>query len=238
MTQAKGKLYLIPSTLGDGTAPLEVLPISVKEIITDTKYFIVENEKSFRRFVKAICPNKKQASLHIKTLNKFTNALELQNYLDPCQEGHNIGIVSEAGCPVIADPGSAVVELAHQKNIRVVPMVGPSSIILSLMASGFNGQNFAFNGYLPIDKTERKSFIKKLEKLSLNLSQTQIFIETPYRNDKLLADILQALKPSTHLCVACDISLPTEFIQTKTAAEWKQTKVDLHKRPTIFLLQA
>lgn len=238
MTNKIGKIYLIPNTLGEGTAPLEVLPISIKEIIADTTHFIVENEKSFRRFVKKITPNKKQASLEIKIINKYTNPIEIQNYLDPCLEGNNIGIVSEAGCPVIADPGSEVVKLAHQKNIKVVPMVGPSSIIMSLMASGFNGQNFSFNGYLPIDKLDRKKQMKVLEKRSVQQQQAQIFIETPYRNDKLLVDLKQALKPNTMLCVATDISLPSEYIVTKPVKDWKKINIDLHKRPTIFIIQA
>ena len=147
-----------------------------------------------------------------------------------------MGILSEAGCPGIADPGAAIVKLAHEKNIQVVPLVGPSSILLAMMASGMNGQSFTFNGYLPIDKGEKKATLKNLEKLSHDKNQSQIFIETPYRNNKLLDDILNIIQPSTHLCIATDITLPTEFIKTLRASEWKKQKVDLHNRPTIFII--
>lgn len=232
-----GSLYLIPTTLGD-TAPLEVLPISIKQAIEDIDHYIVENEKSARRFIKKISPRKSQPSLHLSVLNKYTEAQEIPTFLRPCLEGFNTGILSEAGCPGIADPGADVVKIAHQKNIRVVPMVGPSSIVLALMASGMNGQNFAFNGYLPIDAAERKNAIKRLEKLSKDNDQSQIFIETPYRNDKLLAELGKTLKPGTRLCVACDITLASEYIATKTVGDWKKTKVELHKRPTIFIVHA
>lgn len=236
MTQPpiKGKLYLIPTTLGD-TNPLEVLPLSVKTIVEKIDYFIVENEKSARAFIKSICPGKSQQKLIISLLNKFTNPLEIPDFIDPCLDGYNVGNLSEAGCPGIADPGAEVVKHAHQKNIQVIPLVGPSSILLSLMASGLNGQNFAFNGYMPIDKDIRKKEIKRLEKLSFEADQTQLFIETPYRNDAFLSDLISTLSPDTKICVACDITLPTEMIKTKTAEEWKKTKVDLHKRPTLFL---
>lgn len=231
-----GKLYLIPVTLGD-TAPLEVLPISIKKAIERIDYYIVENEKSARRFIKKISSGKSQSSLHIKVLNKFTEAREIPEFLTPSSQGYDIGIISEAGCPGIADPGADVVRIAHEKDIQVVPLVGPSSIPLALMASGMNGQNFAFNGYLPIDTAERKSAIKRLEKISRDSGQTQLFIETPYRNDKLLAELINVLHPNTRLCVACDITLSTEYIATKSAADWKMTKVELHKRPAIFILQ-
>ncbi len=231
-----GKLYLIPVTLGD-TAPLEVLPISIKKAIERIDHYIVENEKSARRFIKKISSGKSQSTLHISVLNKFTEAQELPGFLTPNSQGHDIGIISEAGCPGIADPGADVVRIAHEKGTQVVPLVGPSSITLALMASGMNGQNFAFNGYLPIDMAERKSAIKRLEKISRDSGQTQLFIETPYRNDKLLAELTKVLHPNTRLCVACDITLSTEYIATKSAADWKMTKVDLHKRPAIFIVQ-
>lgn len=232
--QKKGNLYLIPTTLGE-TNPLEVLPLSVKKVVEKLNHFIVENEKSARGFIKAICPAKSQPKLIISLLNKFTDPLEISDLIDPCLEGYDMGILSEAGCPGIADPGAEVVKYAHQKNIKVIPLVGPSSILLSLMASGFNGQNFAFNGYLPIDKDKRKKEIKRLEKLSFESDQTQLFIETPYRNDALLSVLIKTLSSSTKICVACDITLPTQMIKTQTAEEWKKTKVDLHKRPTLFL---
>jgi 16S rRNA (cytidine1402-2'-O)-methyltransferase len=154
----------------------------------------------------------------------------------PCLNGINVGLMSEAGCPGVADPGAAIVKIAHEKGIQVIPLVGPSSILLAMMGSGMNGQSFAFNGYLPIDKSEKKIALKNLEKLSHDKNQSQIFIETPYRNNKLKEDILQALQPNTHLCIATDITLPTEFIKTLRVAEWKKTTVDLNNRPTIFII--
>ncbi|MBT8268245.1 MAG: SAM-dependent methyltransferase, partial [Bacteroidia bacterium] len=230
-----GRLYLIPTRIGDNP-PLEVLPLSIKKIVEETDYFIVENEKTARRFIKRISPKKSQGSLSISVLNKFTDESELPSFLDPCLEGEHVGLLSEAGCPAVADPGSEIVRMAHEKDIRVVPLVGPSSIILALMSSGMNGQSFTFNGYLPIDKSERKKELKRLERLSAERNQTQIFIETPYRNNQLLQDMMQVLGNMTRICVASDLSLPTEYIRTKTAAEWKNEIIDLHKRPTIFIL--
>ncbi len=234
MDQPIGKLYLIPTRLGD-EIKLEVLPISIKKIIENTDYYIVENEKTARRFIKKISPTKSQPSLKFEIINKFTVDSELPPFLNPCLEGHNIGVLSEAGCPGIADPGAAVVEIAHQKNIPVVPMVGPSSILLAMMSSGMNGQGFAFNGYLPIDKSERKQKIKHLERLSTELNQTQIFIETPYRSQKLLEDFKIHLSSGTRLCIAADITLTTEYIKTKKISDWQKTTVDLQKRPCIFI---
>ena len=235
MNQAIGKLYLIPTTLGDN-APLEVLPISIKKVIEHVDVFIVENEKTARRFIKSIQPKKQQSALTIFHLNKFTDTQELPFFLAPCLQGKNIGLLSEAGCPGVADPGADVVKIAHDKNIQVVPLVGPSSILLAIMSSGMNGQSFTFNGYLPIDKNEKKQELKQLERLSFEKNQSQIFIETPYRNNKMLEDICQYLGKHTHVCIACDITLPTEFIKTKTVNEWKKNMVDLHKRPTIFII--
>ncbi len=235
MYSEKGKLYLIPTRLGDNP-PLEVLPISIKKIIEQTDYYIVENEKTARRFIKRVSPNKSQPSLRLQLLNKYTEASDLPSFLNPCKDGKSVGLLSEAGCPAIADPGADIVKLAHQNNIQVVPLVGPSSIILALMSSGMNGQGFTFNGYLPIDKQELKAKIKKLEKLSFELNQSQIFIETPYRNNKIFEDLYKTLHPQTRLCVACDLTLPTEYVKTLTALEWSKTKVDLHKRPTVFII--
>ncbi len=232
----KGKLYLIPTRLGDNP-PLEVLPISIKKVIENLDYYIVENEKTARRFIKRVSPNKSQPSLHLQVLNKYTTETERNTFLNDCQEGISIGLVSEAGCPAIADPGADIVRLAHQMDIRVIPLVGPSSILLALMASGMNGQSFTFNGYLPIDKGERKSKLKTLERLSSEHNQAQIFIETPYRNMKMLDDIVTTLQPNTRVCVACDLTLPSEFVKTKIAKDWKQNKEDLHKRPAIFIIQ-
>ena len=232
----QGKLYLIPTTLGE-TEPLEVMPLSIKKVIEEIDYYIVENEKSARRFIKKITPKKQQALLTIKLIDKYALKEETQHYLDVCSQGINVGLLSEAGVPAIADPGANIVKLAHQKNIQVVPLVGPSSILLAMMSSGMNGQNFAFNGYLPIEKADKKRAIKELERLSFDKKQSQIFIETPYRNEKLLADLLATLSPSTRLCIAVDITLPSEFIKTKTVQEWKKEKLDFHKKPAIFIIQ-
>ncbi|MDP5060439.1 MAG: SAM-dependent methyltransferase [Maribacter sp.] len=232
-----GKVYLIPTTLGD-MPPLEVLPISIKQTIEKLDHYIVENEKTARHFIKKISPRKSQPSLKLFALNKFTLAEEIPSFLNPCLEGYDVGILSEAGCPGIADPGAAVVKIAHDKNIQVIPLVGPSSILLALMASGMNGQNFAFNGYLPIDGADRKKHIKNLERRSKEEDQWQLFIETPYRNNKMLEELIKTLAPSTRVCVAADITLPTEYIKTKTAINWKTENVDLHKRPAIFIIQA
>ncbi|MEZ4796433.1 MAG: SAM-dependent methyltransferase [Flavobacteriaceae bacterium] len=231
-----GHLYLIPTRLGDN-APLEVLPISVKKIVESVDYYIVENEKTARRFIKKISSGKSQASLKIYVLNKYTEPNELSTFLEACKTGKSIGLLSEAGCPGIADPGAEIVKIAHQNDIRVIPLVGPSSILLALMSSGMNGQSFTFNGYLPIDKGERKVKLKQLERTSFEQNQSQIFIETPYRNNKMLEDICSVLQNQTRVCVACDITLPTEYIKTKTVQEWKHTTVDLHKRPAIFIIQ-
>ena len=235
MNNQKGVLYLIPTTLGDNE-PLEVLPYSVKKIIEELDHFIVENEKTARRFIKKITPKKSQPSLILYKLDKYAEEMEVRSYLDVCEQGVSIGLLSEAGVPAIADPGAEVVKLAHEKGIRVVPMVGPSSIVLAMMASGFNGQNFTFNGYLPIDTAERKKAIKDLERLSKEKNQSQIFIETPYRNDKMFADLKSTLTPTAKLCIACDITLKDEYIKTLTVKEWKNEHPDLHKRPTIFVI--
>lgn len=231
----KGKVYLIPSLMGE-VEPLEVLPLAVKKVLDLTDYYVVENEKSARAFIKKVHPGKSQDKLVMQTLNKYTDPLEIPSFLDPCLKGFHVGVISEAGVPGVADPGGEVVSVAHRKDIRVVPLVGPSSILMAMMASGMNGQNFAFNGYLPIDKGERSKKIKALEKLSEKTGQTQIFMETPYRNGKMLEDILSSCKPETKLCVARDISLEDELIKTMTIKWWKTHKPDLEKRPTIFII--
>ena len=236
MTKTPGDLYLIPTRLGDNP-PLEVLPIAIKKVIEEIDDYIVENEKTARRFIKRVSPSKSQPKLKLSVLNKYTTEGERNTFLNPCLEGTSIGLLSEAGCPAIADPGSDIVGLAHEMNIKVIPLVGPSSIILALMASGMNGQSFCFNGYLPIDKSERKSKLKSLERLSSDQNQAQIFIETPYRNMKLLDDLISTLQPNTRVCDACDLTLPTEFNKTMPAKKWKHNKEDLHKRPAIFIIQ-
>ena len=235
MNSKIGKLYLIPTTLGDNN-PLDVLPISVKQSIDKIDTFIVENDKTARRFIKKISPKKSQPSLKMFHLNKFTDETDLPTFLTPCLNGIDVGLLSEAGCPGVADPGAEIVKLAHQKNIKVVPLVGPSSILMAIMSSGMNGQSFTFNGYIPIDKSDRKNEIKRLERLSFEQNQSQIFIETPYRNNKMLEDLSNVLENNTNVCVACDITLDSEFIKTQTANQWKKNKVDLHKRPTIFII--
>ena len=235
MNNQIGKLYLIPTTLGDNE-PLEVLPITVKDAIDNIDTFIVENDKTARRFIKKISPDKSQPSLKMFHLNKFTEESDLPSFLNPCLNGTNVGLLSEAGCPGVADPGADIVKLAHQKNIKVVPLVGPSSILMAMMSSGMNGQSFTFNGYLPIDKDARKNEIKRLERLSFEYNQSQIFFETPYINNKILEVLSAVLENNTNVCVACDITLSTEFIKTQSANQWKKNKVDLHKRPTIFII--
>ena len=232
----RGKLYLIPTTLGENE-PLEVMPYSVKTIVELLDHYVVENEKSARRFIKKITPKKVQSSLVMMKLDKYANEIETQSYLDFCDQGVSVGLLSEAGVPAVADPGASIVKLAHEKGIQVVPLVGPSSILMALMASGLNGQNFAFNAYLPIDNSERKKGIKALEKLSIDKNQSQIFIETPYRNQKMFTDLKSVLSPGTLLCIAIDISLPNEYIKTFTIAHWKKQSPDLHKRPAIFIIQ-
>ena len=232
----KGKLYLIPTTLGENE-PLEVMPYSVRTAVEQIDHYIVENEKSARKFIKKITPKKAQPSLVFTKLDKYADELETRTYLDVCEQGISVGLLSEAGVPAVADPGATIVKLAHGKGIQVVPLVGPSSILLALMASGMNGQNFAFNGYLPIDRADRKKAIKELERNSKEKNQSQIFIETPYRNEKMFSDLKATLTPGTHLCIATDITLPSEYIKTYTVSEWKQRQPSLHKRPTIFIIQ-
>ena len=231
-----GKLYLIPTTLGEEGDPNDVLPQTIKRTLDFIDDYIVENEKTARRFIKSIQPEKVQATLRLSALNKHTEVSEHAKMLQACMEGKNVGLMSEAGCPGVADPGAVIVKLAHEKGIQVVPLVGPSSILLAIMASGMNGQSFAFNGYIPINKSEKKTALKSLEKLSGDKNQSQLFIETPYRNNKMLEDIIQALNPSTYLCIATDITLPTEFIKTMRISEWKKANIDLHNRPTIFII--
>lgn len=237
MKPTKGTLYLIPCPMGD-VPPLAVLPISVKKAIEKIDHYIVEHEKNARRFIKSIVPEKKQPSLKFKEINKFTNPEEIPPMLNPCLAGFDIGILSDAGCPGIADPGARVVHYAHGLGIKIVPLVGPSSILLAMMASGLNGQNFAFNGYLPIDKQERKTTLKRLERLSKDRDQSQLFIETPYRNDQMLQSLLETLSPHTQICVACDLTLASEYIKTASVDQWKKIKVDLHKRPTLFIIHS
>ena len=234
----KGKLYMIPATLGECDVN-KILPLSVKEQLHKLDEFIVENSKTARAFLKKMSIPTPQNKLKIHILNKHTPIEEFHGFLNACRNGANIGLISEAGCPGVADPGAEITNMAHKEDIQVVPLVGPSSILLAIMASGMNGQSFAFNGYLPIEKSERKKKLQNLEKNSRNFNQTQLFIETPYRNDKIIDSIFQNLQGNTRLCIACDLSLNSEYIKTKTVNDWKKTsKPDLKKRPCIFLIHA
>ena len=234
--QNKGILYLIPTPIGDNS-PFEVLPISVKKIVEELKYFIVENEKIARRFIKKIIPGKNQEELVLFPLNKFTTQEELNSYIRPCLDGISMGLLSDAGCPGIADPGAVIVSKAHKLGITVKPHIGPSSIILAMMSSGMNGQNFAFNGYLPVEKKQRTQSLIKYQRHSYKEEQAQLFIETPYRSDTLFAEMIKVLDPNTRLCVACDLSLLSEYIKTQSVLEWKKSRPNLNKRPCIFILQ-
>ena len=230
-------LYLIPATLGE-TDLNSVLPLGNLHIINDLKYFIVENLRSARRFLKQVNREINIDELTFFELNEHTDLLDLQPFIKPLLDGNNMGLISEAGCPCAADPGAVVVAEAHKKGIKVVPLVGPSSILLSLMASGFNGQNFAFNGYLPIEKKTRIHKLKALENRVLSENQTQIFIETPYRNNQLMQDIIENLKPQTKLCIACELTTANEFVKTCKLSDWQKNKIDLNKKPAIFLIAA
>lgn len=228
-------LYLIPVTLGE-TAIEQVLPSYNKEIILQIKYFIVENIRTARRFLKKVDTNINIDELTFFELNKHTNLEQIENYLLPITNGFHIGIISEAGCPAIADPGSDIVAIAQRKDYSIVPLVGPSSILLSLMASGFNGQSFAFLGYLPVDGSERIRKIKQIEQRVYHEDQTQIFIETPYRNQKLVEDLIKNCNQATKLCIALNITCEDEYIKTKTIKQWAKTLPDMSKKPCIFLL--
>jgi len=210
----------------------------VLKVIEGTDHYVVEHEKNARRFIKSICPQKNQAELKLSTINKFTDPLEIPEFIQPCLEGFDLGIISDAGCPGVADPGAEIIHIAHKYGIKIVPLVGPSSILLALMASGLNGQKFAFHGYLPIDKDERKQSLKQLEKQSQQEGQTQIFIETPYRNNQLLEAMTKSLKGDTLLCVACNLTLQDEFILSQEVNLWQPAAYDLHKKPCIFLFLA
>lgn len=228
-------LYLIPNVLSDADWQT-VLPARVHPVLTNTRFFIVENIRTARRFMKQVNKEIDIDQLTFFKLNKHTQPNELPSFLKPLENGEDVAVISEAGCPGVADPGAEIVKLAHLKRISVVPLVGPSSILLSLMASGLNGQNFAFNGYLPVKPGERTRAINLLEKKAKIEQQTQIFIETPYRNNQLIADLLKTCSSSTLLCIAANITADNEFISTKTVGEWKKNTPDLHKQPAIFLI--
>ncbi|MDR1202353.1 MAG: SAM-dependent methyltransferase [Tannerellaceae bacterium] len=231
----QASLFLIPVTLGD-TEIRKVLPDYNRDVILQIKHFIVENVRTARRFLKKTESSINIDELTFYELNKHTSPEDVAGYLSPLSKGESVGVISEAGCPAIADPGADVVAMAQKKKYPVVPLVGPSSIIMSLMASGFNGQSFAFHGYLPIDAGERTNTLKRVENRIYTENQTQLFIETPYRNNKLADELLRICRPSTKLCIASDITCGSEFIQTHTIKEWNGKVPDLNKKPTIFLL--
>ncbi len=229
------KLYLVPNVLSEGDWQ-NVLPAQIFQILTNTSHFIVEDLRTARRFLKSVNREIDIDKCTFYLLNKRTRIDEIPTFLNPVEKGFDIAIISEAGCPGVADPGADVVKIAHQKNYKVVPLVGPSSVLLALMASGMNGQNFAFKGYLPVKPNERVKEIQSIEKNIFKQKQTQIFIETPYRNNQLIGDLLKTCAPSTLLCIAANITGENEFIVTKSIKAWKGKVPDLHKQPAIFLL--
>ena len=232
-----GTLYLIPTVLSSEASLNAVLPVENHDIVRQLRHFVVENIRTARRFLKQIDSTIDIDTLTFYELNQHTDPQQVASYLKPLAVGEDMGIISEAGCPAIADPGADVVALAQQKNYKIVPLVGPSSILLSLMASGFNGQSFAFQGYLPIDKTERAQRLHTLENRVYSEHQTQIFIETPYRNLQLIEELCRTLRPQTLLCIAADITAPTQYIRTLSIAKWRTTPPpDIHKHPAIFLI--
>lgn len=233
----KGTLYILPTIVAEETQ-LDVIPRSVVNAIKDTRYFLCENVRTARRYVSSLKVHDSIESLQFELLDKDTPAGALPKLLEPIMAGRNVGVLSESGCAGIADPGAAAAAYAHEHGIRVVPMVGPSSIVLSLMASGLNGQRFAFHGYLPIESKDAAGIIRLLEKESREKNQTQIFIETPYRNNSLMAHLLKALKPDTKLCVAVNLTAPTEKIICLPIREWKKMETLFEKEPAIFLFLA
>lgn len=226
----------MPTTLGDSDLKA-VLPSFNNEITISLHYFIVEELRTARRFLKKVDRGFDIDGSVFFTLNEHTPADEVASFLDPLRAGHDMGLLSEAGCPAVADPGADAVAIAQREGIKVVPLVGPSSILLALMGSGFNGQRFSFRGYLPVDSDVRQKEVKRMEARACQEAETQIFIETPYRNRKTLADLLARCQPSTRLCVACDLTLPSQYLVTKTVREWRSVSLpDIDKRPAIFLL--
>ncbi|MFC0876631.1 SAM-dependent methyltransferase [Saccharicrinis sp. FJH2] len=228
-------LYLLPSLMGD-TAAEDVLPAKNIALIKTLKHFIVEDLRSARRFLKTVDKSIEIDELTFYLLNEHTTPEEASRLIKPLLKGNDVGLMSDAGCPGVADPGADVVALAHEKNITVVPLVGPSSILMSVMAAGMNGQNFSFVGYLPVKPHEKQNRLKELERRIMHENQSQVFIEAPYRNMKLAEDLLRMCSPDLRLCIAVDISTPQEFIKTKRIAEWKSKLPDMHKKPAIFVL--
>lgn len=231
----KGVLYLVPNTLGNPDTRTTI-PEGIRSTINHISIYIVENVRNARRYLKLLNRDIDIDSLTFYELNEHTKEEEIPSFLIQTAQGRDAAIITEAGVPGVADPGANVVRIAHEKGIRVVPLTGPSSILLALMASGLNGQSFCFRGYLPVKRPERIKKIREIEQLVIRKGETQLFIEAPYRNDALMSDILESCRPSTRLCIAADITLDSEFIYTKTIGEWKTKKPALHKRPVLFLL--
>lgn len=229
-------LYLIPVLLGD-TEPRQVLPDYNRDVILNIRHFVVEDVRSARRFLKRVEKSIDIDALSFYPMGKHTDRNLYAQYLEPLRKGESVGVLSEAGCPAVADPGAEVVRVAQQEGLRVIPLVGPSSILLAVMGSGFNGQSFAFNGYLPIEPADRAKRLKQLEQRAYSEHQTQLFIETPYRNAKLFAEILRTCRPQTRLCVAAGLTCPEEFIKTRTIQDWKKHPLpDLSKVPAIWVI--
>lgn len=235
--ESKGKLYLIPSPLGDND-PAEVIPGPVLESLQGFRIFIAEEIRTVRRYLSKAGLKGKIGELEFHELNEHTGQAQIESYLSLFEDGNDVALISEAGLPAVADPGAQLVALAHKHGIEVIPATGPSSLMLALMGSGMNGQCFAFCGYLPAKSDERKSRLKAIEKISASAHQTQIFIETPYRNDALMKDILDVCHPGTRICIATDLTLPEAYIRTLTVAEWKKENIAIGKRPCVFLLMA
>ncbi|MBC6991416.1 SAM-dependent methyltransferase [Hymenobacter sp. BT491] len=230
-----GTLYLIPTVLADDTAA-QVLPAQVGAQVAALTYFLVENARTARRFIKSVAPAQVIEDLRIGVIDKDSTEAQINEALKPVAAGLDAGVISEAGCPGVADPGAELARVAHRMGIKVVPLVGPSSLLLALMASGMNGQSFAFHGYLPIERSKRITALKNLEGHSIRHHQTQLFIETPYRNMQLLEDLLANLQPSTRLCIAANLTAPNEYVRTDTVAGWKGKLPEIHKQPAVFLI--
>jgi 16S rRNA (cytidine1402-2'-O)-methyltransferase len=234
----KGQLFLIPSFLGEHENPRDFIMPYLTYQINNLNFFIVENVREARRFLRKAGYTKNFEEVNFEELNEHSDKSNLSHYIQPLLKGTNIGLISDAGCPGIADPGAEIISLAHKEGIRVIPLAGASSILMAMMASGLNGQNFAFNGYIPVKPHERSAKLKQLELMSKHQNQSQIFIETPYRNNQLLEDILKHCNENTMLCIACDIMLSSEFIKKQSIKKWKKQVPNLHKRPCIFILHA
>lgn len=229
-------LFLIPAYLSE-ESPVEYFAPSIKEYILKTDYFFVENEKTARKVIKFFAPEKKQSELKLFLLDKYSESSDLKEAQKLMKSGQDFGLLSEAGLPCIADPGNLMVKWSHENNIKVIPINGPSSIILALISSGFNGQEFTFHGYLPIDREQKKKQILFLENQVQKSGYSQVFMETPYRNNQLLEDLIKFLNPNTKLCIAANINHPTEeFIKTQKISDWKNKKPELHKIPAVFVL--